>query len=178
MMSSYHLKRGKCGSFQERKRCVEHGQSYDDTSRKEPHSPRNLSQNDALRLSMTKYVLDASALLAFLGEEPGGDRVEAALPSALVSTVNLSEVIAKLLERGVPDDEVTAVVGYLDCEVVDFTVKSAWSTARLRPVTRAQGLSLGDRACLALAIERTLPVMTTDRAWASLTLGIEINVVR
>ncbi|MEC4818632.1 MAG: type II toxin-antitoxin system VapC family toxin [Scytonema sp. PMC 1069.18] len=127
---------------------------------------------------MTKYVLDASALLAFLGGEPGSDKVEEVLSSALISTVNLSEVIAKLLERGVPEDEVLRVMGYLDCEVVDFTSERAWSTARLRPLTRTQGLSLGDRACLALAIERNAPVMTTDRAWSSLGLGIEINVIR
>ncbi len=127
---------------------------------------------------MTRFVLDASALLAFLAEEPGGEKVEAALPSALVSTVNMSEVIAKLLERRMPEEEASQVVSYLNCEVVDFSFQSAWSTARLRLPTRPQGLSLGGRACLALAIERNAPVMTTDRAWALLRVGIEVNVVR
>ncbi len=127
---------------------------------------------------MTKYVLDASALLAFLAGEPGGDAVEEALPSAIVSTINMSEVIAKLLERRMSEDEVREVLRYLDCEVVDFTLERAWRTARLRPLTRHQGLSLGDRACLALAIEHDLPVMTTDRVWGDIDVGIVVNVVR
>ena len=127
---------------------------------------------------MTKYVLDASALLALLAGEPGGDAVEEALPSAIVSTINMSEVIAKLLERRMSEDEVREVLRYLDCEVVDFTLERAWRTARLRPLTRHQGLSLGDRACLALAIEHDLPVMTTDRVWGEIDVGVVVNVVR
>jgi ribonuclease VapC len=123
---------------------------------------------------MTKYVLDASALLAFLAGEPGGDTVEEALPRALVSTVNMSEVIAKLLSRTMSSDEVREVLQYLDCEVVDFTLERAWHTAQLRPLTRHQGLSLGDRACLALAIEHELPVMTTDRVWGEIDVGITV----
>jgi ribonuclease VapC len=127
---------------------------------------------------VTKYVLDASAILAFLNEEPGGEKVELLLPGALVSAVNESEVVAKLLEKGISNEEVSAIMHYLDCEVVDFTRQDAWKTALLRPITRAEGLSFGDRACLALAVERNLPVMTTDRAWASLALGIEIDIIR
>ncbi len=127
---------------------------------------------------MTKYVLDASALLAFLAGEPGGDAVEEALPSAIVSTINMSEVIAKLKGRRMSEDEVREVLRYLDCEVVDFTLERAWRTARLRPLTRHQGLSLGDRACLALAIEHDLPVMTTDRVWGEIDVGVVVNVVR
>ena len=127
---------------------------------------------------MTKYVLDASALLAFLAGEPGGDAVEEALPSALVSTINMSEVIAKLLERRMSEVEVREVLRYLDCEVVDFTLERAWRTARLRSLTRHQGLSLGDRACLALAIEHDLTVMTTDRVWGEIDVGIVVKVVR
>ena len=127
---------------------------------------------------MTKYVLDASALLAFLAGEPGGDAVEEALPSAIVSTINMSEVIAKLLERRMSEDEVREVLRYLDCEVVNFTLERAWRTARLRPLTRHQGLSLGDRACLELAIEHDLPVMTTDRVWGEIDVGVVVNVLR
>ena len=127
---------------------------------------------------MTKYVLDASALLAFLAGEPGGDAVEEALPSALVSTINMSEVIAKLLERRMSEVEVREVLRYLDCEVVDFPLERALRTARLRSLTRHQGLSLGDRACLALAIEHDLTVMTTDRVWGEIDVGIVVKVVR
>jgi PIN domain nuclease of toxin-antitoxin system len=127
---------------------------------------------------MSRYVVDASALLAFLNEEPGSEVVEEALPSALISTVNLSEAIAKLLERGVPDGEVVAVIGYLDFKVIDFISVSAWDAARLRPVTRAYGLSFGDRACLGLALQQKLPVLTADSAWRSLSLGVEIHLIR
>lgn len=126
----------------------------------------------------TKYVLDASAVLAFLSGEPGKDRVEAILPGSIISAVNLSEVAAKLMERGMPEDEAQAALGYLNCEVVDFTQESAWSAARLRPLTRELGLSFGDRACLALAEARRLPIMTTDQAWKSLTVPIQIDVIR
>ncbi|MBW4583751.1 type II toxin-antitoxin system VapC family toxin [Aetokthonos hydrillicola Thurmond2011] len=127
---------------------------------------------------MTRHVIDASALLAFLAEEQGSEAVEEALTSALVSTVNMSEVIAKLLERGMSEEEVQQVLQYLNCEVADFTIERAWGTARIYPFTHHQGLSLGDRACLSLAIEHNLPVITTDRVWGEMDLGVVVNVLR
>ena len=127
---------------------------------------------------MTKYVLDASAVLAFLNSEPGYERVSLALPNSVISAVNMSETIAKLMEVGMPEKEIELVLAYLGCEVKSFELEDGKSTAKLRQVTRPLGLSLGDRACLALGLQLGLPVLTADRAWSSLTLGIEIEVIR
>ncbi len=127
---------------------------------------------------MSEIVLDASALMAVLREEPGGAAVEAVLDHAVVSTVNLSEVQAKLVERGTPAEIAWSSLVELDLAVVNFDPTQARVAGNLRSLTRARGLSLGDRACLALAQVRSLPVMTADRAWAGLEIGIEIRTVR
>jgi ribonuclease VapC len=127
---------------------------------------------------VSEIVLDASALMAVLREEPGGAAVEAVLDHVVVSTVNLSEVQAKLVERGTPAEIAWSSLVELDLAVVNFDPTQARVAGNLRSLTRARGLSLGDRACLALAQVRSLPVMTADRAWASLEIGIEIRTVR
>lgn len=127
---------------------------------------------------MSEFVLDASALLAVLEGEPGAEIVEQALPAALLTTINLAEVLTKLAERGVPEAEGFAAVGGLDLGLVDVDVTLARASARLRAGTRRAGLSLGDRICLALAEQRALPVLTTDRAWATLGLPLDIRVIR
>jgi ribonuclease VapC len=127
---------------------------------------------------MSKWVLDASALLAFLNKEPGHERVEQEIFNAIVSAVNISETIAKLMEVGMPEKEIELVLGYLSCEVKSFELDDAIACAKLRQITRHLGLSLGDRACLALAVQLGLPVLTADRAWSSLSLGIPIEVIR
>jgi PIN domain nuclease of toxin-antitoxin system len=113
-------------------------------------------------------VLDSSAVLALLFNEPGADAVKSALPGALLSTVNLAEVITKLGEKGLPSDAARAAVEVLGAEIVNFEFEQACLTGELRAVTRSAGLSLGDRACLALGRQRKLPAMTTDRAWGLL----------
>ena len=123
-------------------------------------------------------MLDASALMAVLREEPGAAAVEAVLDGAAVSTVNLSEVQAKLVERGTPAEIAWSWLVDLDLDVVDFDAPQAKVAGDLRALTRAHGISLGERACLALAQVRSLPVMTADRAWAGLEIGIEIRAVR
>lgn len=127
---------------------------------------------------MSEIVLDASALIAVLREEPGAAAVEAVLDAAAVSTVNLSEVQAKLVERGTPPDIAWSWLIDLDLDVVDFDAPQAKVAGDLRALTRAQGLSLGDRACLALARGLNLPVVTADHAWAGLEIGVEIRTVR
>lgn len=126
-----------------------------------------------------RAVIDASALLALINAEPGADRVAQALESgALVSAVNLSEVLAKLADYGMPDHEAAEVVMSLELEVIAFDVAAASQAAWLRPATRPLGLSFGDRACLALAQTRHLPVLTADRPWARLDIGVPIELVR
>ena len=128
---------------------------------------------------MRKYVLDSSAILAFLNEEPGGDRVEEILcEDAVVSTVNQSEIFSKLLESGVPESDINSIFRDLELIIFDFNEPLAWETAYLRSISRNIGLSLGDRACLGLAKQLQLPAVTADRIWASLNIGIEIEVIR
>ena len=127
---------------------------------------------------MASVVLDASALLAHIREEPGSSLVADLAADALMSTVNLAEVFSKLMERGLSADQADAIVYRYGFEVVPFDEELARRTGALRPATKTLGLSLGDRACLALALREALPVVTTDRNWTKLTLGIEIKVAR
>lgn len=124
-------------------------------------------------------VLDASAILALVFEEPGREKVADLLNQPTVlSAVNLAEVHTKLVERGTgPEQAWSAVIG-LGIEMSPFTEGQARITGELIASTRPYGLSLGDRACLALAIERKAKVYTTDRNWKSLGLGIEVEVIR
>ena len=126
---------------------------------------------------MSKAVLDSSAVLAVLLEEAGADRVESVLPGALLSAVNLAEVISKLCERGMPADEVLIAVAALGVDIVPYDGEQARLTGELRPRTRAAGLSLGDRACLALARLRLLPAMTADAAWLTVSES-EVILIR
>ena len=123
-------------------------------------------------------VLDASAILAMLQSEPGADRVASVLGTAVVGAVNYSEVLSKLADKGFSAEQRRAISDALVCEIVGFDAALAEQAADLRPISRRAGLSFADRACLALAIARGEPAMTTDRAWAGLDLGIEIEVIR
>lgn len=123
-------------------------------------------------------VLDASALLALLQSEPGAARVAAVLPRAVVSSVNLSEVIAKLADLGMPEAEIHATLDSLGLDVVPFDESSAYQAGMLRPASRALGLSLGDRAGLALAVERDCRVLTTDQQWQALDVPVVVEVIR
>jgi ribonuclease VapC len=127
---------------------------------------------------VSEIVLDASALMVVLREEPGAATVEAVLDHAAISAVNLSEVQAKLVERGTAAELAWSSLIDLDLEVIDFDAAQAKVAGDLRSLTHAQGLSLGDRACLALAQVLGLPAMTADRAWAGMEVGIEIRSVR
>ena len=121
-------------------------------------------------------VLDASALLALLLDEPGSDRVQGMLPEVAVSAVNLSEVAAKLCDHGVPSREAERILGKLGLRIEPFTEKLAFEAAGLRRATRPAGLSLGDRACLATARELSVSAVTADRAWAALSDALEVDI--
>ena len=123
-------------------------------------------------------VLDSSALLCLLNDEPGAARVVVALPSAVVGAVNLAEVVTTLRERGLSAEEVDEVFSHLHLDVRPLTAAQATATGHLRPATRAQGLSIGDRACLALAAELGAVVLTTDHAWAEAEVGVEVELIR
>jgi ribonuclease VapC len=129
---------------------------------------------------VSDWVLDASALLALLHSEPGGDIVRQSLKSAhcAISSVNLAEVSAKLADRGVPRDVVREALAAVEVEVIEFAAGQALLSGDLREATRGLGLSLGDRACLATALIQQCPVLTADRAWANLNLDIDVRVIR
>lgn len=127
---------------------------------------------------MSSVVLDASALMAFLREEPGWDRVVPVLSKSLISAVNLSEVIAKATDYGGTMADVSQALVQLPIEVLPFTPEDAYIAGSLRPATRSLGLSLGDRACLALGLRLGVSVLTADQAWAQVDVNIEIVTIR
>ena len=127
---------------------------------------------------MAEAVLDASAVLALLQGEPGGEAVRSVLANSVISTVNLSEVIAKLVENGIDGVMAVSLTDAQPFRPMDHTLNLARITGTLRAETRAAGLSLGDRACLALALAMELPVYTADRAWLGLPLDIEVRPIR
>jgi len=127
---------------------------------------------------MAEAVLDASAVLAVINAEEGSQKLRPLLAEALLSAVNFAEIAARLADLGMPTERIAEAIGLLGVEVVPFTAAQALSSGALRPRTRDRGLSLGDRACLALAAERGLQAVTADRAWAGLDLGVEIEIIR
>ena len=127
---------------------------------------------------MASVVLDASAILALLNAEPGSRVVEESLPEAAVSAVNLSEVIAKLSERGMPEAAIRLALEGLGIEVHPFDAVAAFAAGRLRPATRRLGLSMGDRACLALGLSLSAPVLTADGSWKTLKVGVRVRLIR
>ena len=125
-----------------------------------------------------EVVLDASALLAALHGEPGGHDVETRLEQAVLSSVNLAEVMQKSVARGLVLDGFTADLEALGVTILPFTSEDAEASGFLWSETHALGLSLGDRACLALARRTGLPALTADRVWAELKIGVEVQIIR
>lgn len=129
-------------------------------------------------------VLDASATLAYLQREPGGAAVvDAIVDGAAISAVNWAEVLSKLAEGGQDPGELdAAMVGEglagSTLAVVEMAPRDAPLVARLRHLTRRLGLSLADRVCLALAVRMDRPVLTADRVWSQLRIGVDIHVIR
>jgi ribonuclease VapC len=115
-------------------------------------------------------VFDSSAVLAALFQEPGGDQVVAMWVDGenLISAVNYAEIVSKLNERGMSDFEVLAVMEGVPLTVVDFDQTMAHASGLLRTATKALGLSLGDRACIALAQTRSATAVTADKQWGKL----------
>lgn len=126
------------------------------------------------------FVLDTSALLTKLYGEPGAVRVDAVLLNehCLMSAVNLAEFASKCSDQGMMRADVETVLGGFDIEIVEFDADLALSAGVLRAATRHLGLSLGDRACLALAQKLGVTALTADRAWVGLDLGIVVECVR
>lgn len=130
------------------------------------------------RVSDSRVVLDASALLALLKREAGDEEVRRAIHvGAIISTVNLSEVVARLDEQGVPEEAIRRALN-LHLPTAPFDTDAAYRAGLLRTRTKDLGLGLGDRACLALAQQIGCPVLTADQAWRGLAVGVTIHLIR
>lgn len=127
---------------------------------------------------MNSCVFDASAIVAILEREPGWEIAMRRLPGGIVSTVNVSEAIHVLEGRGADHRMAVDSIRRLRLEFVPFDEEQAFQTAAFHAMTRKQGVSLGDRACLALAMIRKCPVLTGDRGWRNLDLGLQIEWFR
>ena len=129
---------------------------------------------------MPQAILDASATLAVILEEPGADVVVEALRSdAAMSTVNVAEVAARLHQDGWTESEVTLVFEALGIEILPFDQEAALLRGKFHTVTRRLGLGLGERACLATGRLEECPVLIADRSWQRLDItGIDIQCTR
>jgi PIN domain nuclease of toxin-antitoxin system len=125
-------------------------------------------------------VLDTSAVVAVLLGEPGHDAVSPLLREAAISTVNLAEIATVFTRRGHFDDDIREMIAALELETIAFDAELAMTSGLIAPLTRQAGLSLADRACLALAKRLGARVLTTDRVWARVAtaVGVEIEVIR
>jgi PIN domain nuclease of toxin-antitoxin system len=124
------------------------------------------------------YVLDASAVLCLLQEERGADRVARSLPSAVIGAVNYSEVIGKLVEFGIDEAAVDGLMDTLQLKVIPFDRIQARLAGALRATTQKFGLSLGDRACLALAAAESATALTCERVWTKFQAPCKIETLR
>lgn len=127
---------------------------------------------------MTKIVFDSSAILALLKMESGHEIVSKNLEQAVVSSVNFCEIVSFLSKKTQKQDEmIKFLTETFDC-IEDFNIEQAIIAGSFINVTKDYGLSLGDRACLALAKYKNIPVLTADKAWTKLNLGIKIKLIR
>ena len=127
---------------------------------------------------MNEVVFDASVVLAVARNEPGAERVVSLRERAVISTVNATEVYAKLLAGGMSEREIGTGLQTIVRRTIAFDDAQMRSAAAIHAQTRAYGLSLADCACLALGRELSVAVYTADRKWSELSLGIAIEQVR
>jgi ribonuclease VapC len=127
---------------------------------------------------MAEVILDSSAILAVLNSEPGGDKVVSVMPRSLVSVANEAEVITVLIRGGKSSDQALEFVADLPYRRIDLDASLARRAGTLWREVKPRGLSLGDRCCLALAEREKLPVLTGDKRWADLSLGIEVRLFK
>lgn len=129
-----------------------------------------------------KIVIDSSAIIAFLDLEPGSENVREHLNDAIISTINLAEVITVINRKTGGDKEAQAEALMLlkntFAHIIDFDLEQAIIAAEIDLVSKKYGLSLGDRACLALAKAKKLPVLTADKEWKKLKIGVDVQLVR
>lgn len=125
------------------------------------------------------HVMDSSAILAILRGEPGCDYVQELLQSeeCAISSVNMAEVGSKLIDYGLPPEEFPRIARQLQIDIIDFSADQCIQSAQIRKITRSAGLSLGDRACVALTQLMKGCVVTSDRAWLDIAELTQIKVL-
>lgn len=123
-------------------------------------------------------VLDSSALLAYLQQERGGQRVGRILDQAVMSTVNWAEVVGKARTAEVDTTGLLSELEALGLSVLPFSATQAELAGSLVEATKPLGLSLGDRACLAVAMDRREKVYTADRMWSALAADVQVETIR
>ncbi|TKT75388.1 type II toxin-antitoxin system VapC family toxin [Aquamicrobium sp. LC103] len=126
---------------------------------------------------MAKVVLDASAVIALLRDEPGADIIGKQVDDAAISAVNLHEVVKELLANGIDMPIAREIIAELHLDVQPHTAEDAFEAAQLATATREHGSGLGDRSCMALAIKLGVPALTTDQAWLDIA-GLDVRLVR
>lgn len=125
-----------------------------------------------------KPVLDASALLAYLHRESGWEDVQAVIGESCIGAVNWSEVVQKVTQKGMDIETIRVLLDELGLVIAPFSASQAELAAHLWKKSRRYGLSLADRACLALAMDRNAPVLTADKVWIELKPDVEIRLIR
>ena len=128
--------------------------------------------------SMVEWVLDASAVLAYLKREPGGQYVGDRLDSSVITSVNLAEVATVWTDMSNDPSQAHLVMDSLPCEIAPIDRAVGIRAGLMRHQTRSRGLSLGDRICLAFAESIGLAVLTADRPWAELDIGVDVRLIR
>ncbi|NGM38021.1 MULTISPECIES: type II toxin-antitoxin system VapC family toxin [Methylobacterium] len=129
---------------------------------------------------MTRFVLDASALLALLLEEPGADKVKDVLDQCVMTAVNLAEVVSHYAKLGAERHDIEALLRPLPIQLIPVDTMLSYDAGLLRSVTLEGGLSLGDRYCLALANREGVPALTAERRWPEIAsvAGVRIELIR
>jgi PIN domain nuclease of toxin-antitoxin system len=127
---------------------------------------------------MTDFVLDSSVILAVLRTEPGHETISRYAIAALISSVNLAEIVTKCVEHGIPPRSAVDYVTGSNIDIIDFNFDDAILAGRLQSRVPKGVLSLGDRACLATAIRFGLTAVTADRVWATLDVGCPVKLIR
>ena len=133
-----------------------------------------------MRLSMNnRVVLDASALLALIQEETGAEIIKPLLKFSVMSAVNVTETLSVLQRTNISPEEGLTLITDIVTTIVPFDLEQAEQVAKLHPLVQPQGLSLADRACIALGIKLQIPIYTADRIWDELKLdNIDIRLIR